>query len=197
MHPKSWTKNLTLWGAFFMGKHYKFEIKLKIVHEYLNSSLGYKRLTKKYNLSHHSLLQRWVNQYLESGPEGLDKKMKNSSYTRDFKVSVLRFRQENQLSYRETANHFKITNPATLAQWQRKFDEEGILGLDNKQKGHPSKMKRKHTKVERENQLPLKEDEREELERLRNENEMLKAGIAYQKKLQRLTQHYGTKHPKK
>ncbi|MGX0400207.1 hypothetical protein ACUXAQ_000604, partial [Staphylococcus pasteuri] len=27
-----------------MGKHYKFEIKLKIVHEYLNSSLGYKRL---------------------------------------------------------------------------------------------------------------------------------------------------------
>ena len=29
-----------------MGKHYKFEIKLKIVHEYLNSSLVYKRLTK-------------------------------------------------------------------------------------------------------------------------------------------------------
>ncbi|MFW3613117.1 helix-turn-helix domain-containing protein [Staphylococcus caprae] len=56
-----------------MGKHYKFEIKLKIVQEYLNSSLGYERVTKKYNLSHHSMLQRWVNQYLELGPEGLKK----------------------------------------------------------------------------------------------------------------------------
>ncbi|MCH8646889.1 transposase [Staphylococcus lugdunensis] len=180
-----------------MGKHYKFEIKLKIVQEYLNSSLGYKKLAKKYNLSHHSILQRWVNQYLELGTEGLAKKMKNRSYTRDFKVSVLRFKQESNLSYRETTNHFKITNPATLAQWQRKFDEEGILGLDNKQRGCPFKMKRKQTKVKPDNHLPLKEDEREELERLRNENEMLKAGIAYQKKLQRLTQHYGTKHPKK
>ena len=184
-------------GCIFMGKHYKFDFKIKIVQEYLNGKQGYASLTKTYGLSSDSILKRWVNQYLEMGPEGLGKKMKNRSYTRDFKVSVLRFRQENKLSYRETANHFKITNPATLAQWQRKFDEEGILGLDNKQRGRPSKMKRKHTKVKPDNHLPLKEDEREELERLRNENEMLKAGIAYQKKLQRLTQHYGTKHPKK
>ena len=47
------------------------------------------------------------------------------------------------------------------------------------------------------NTVPLKESEREELERLRHENEMLKAGIAYQKKLQALTQRYGTKPPKK
>ena len=29
-----------------MGKHYKYEFKLKVVQEYLNSSLGYKALTK-------------------------------------------------------------------------------------------------------------------------------------------------------
>ncbi|WP_142991077.1 helix-turn-helix domain-containing protein [Staphylococcus felis] len=68
-----------------MGKHYKFEIKLKIVQEYLNSSLGYERLAKKYSLSHYSILQRWVNQYLEFGPKGLDKKLQNKEYTRDFK----------------------------------------------------------------------------------------------------------------
>lgn len=184
-------------GCIFMGKHYKFELKLKIVQEYLNGSLSYRDLTKKYNLSSKTTVERWVNQYLEFGPEGLDKKLRKRVFTREFKVSVLKFRQENKLSYRETANYFKISNPAMLANWQSKFDEEGILGLDNKQRGRPSKMKRKHTKVKHENQLPLKEDEREELERLRNENEMLKAGIAYQKKLQRLTQHYGTKHPKK
>ncbi|MEX3426898.1 hypothetical protein QJ847_09675 [Staphylococcus hominis] len=31
-----------------MGKHYKYEFKLQVVQEYLNSSLGYKALTKKY-----------------------------------------------------------------------------------------------------------------------------------------------------
>ncbi|WP_238668740.1 hypothetical protein, partial [Staphylococcus felis] len=41
VHPKSWTKKSNFMGCIFMGKHYKFEIKLKIVQEYLNSSLGY------------------------------------------------------------------------------------------------------------------------------------------------------------
>lgn len=137
-----------------------------------------------------------VNQYLELGHKGLDKKLHNKVYTRDFKVSILRFRQENKLSYREKANHFKISNSAMLAVWQRKFDEEGILGLYNKQRGWPSKMKRKQSSIKRKD-LPIKESEREELERLRNEYEMLKTSIAYQKKLQRSTQHYVTKHPKK
>ena len=101
------------------------------------------------------------------------------------------------MSYRETANYFNISNPPMIANWQRKFDKEGILGLDNKQRGRPSKMKKKNRKVKQENHLPLKENKREELERLRTENEMLKAGIAYQKKLQALTQYYETKHPKK
>lgn len=97
-----------------MGKHYKYEIKLKIVQEYLQGNIGYGRLAENYNLSSESMVWRWINQYLELGPEGLDKKLKNKVYTRDFKVSVLRFRQENKLSYRETANHFKISNPAML-----------------------------------------------------------------------------------
>ncbi|MDS3888291.1 transposase [Staphylococcus hominis] len=179
-----------------MGKHYKLEFKLKIVQEYLNGSLSFQNVAKKYHLPDKSVVQRWVNQYLEFGSEGLDKKLQKKVYTRDFKVSVLRFRQEHKLSYRETANHFKISNPATLAMWQRKFDESGILGLDNKQRGRPSEMRKKPPKTNH-NTVPLKESEREELERLRHENEMLKAGIAYQKKLQALTQRYGTKPPKK
>lgn len=101
------------------------------------------------------------------------------------------------MSYREIANYFNISNLSMIANWQRKFDEEGILGLNNKQRGRPSKIKKKNRKVKQDNHLPLKEDEREELERLKTENEMLKAGIAYQKKLQALTQYYETKYPKK
>lgn len=53
-----------------MGKHYKYEIKLKIVQEYLQGELSYKRLAEKYNLANESLIKRWVNQYLKIGPEG-------------------------------------------------------------------------------------------------------------------------------
>ncbi|REH81294.1 IS3 family transposase [Staphylococcus felis] len=47
-------------GCIFMSKHYKFEIKLKIVQEYLNSSLGYERLAKKYSLSHYKKTSRYL-----------------------------------------------------------------------------------------------------------------------------------------
>lgn len=57
-------------------------------------------------------------------------------------------------------------------------------------------MAKKRTKSNKKN-LPLNENEREELERLRNENETLKVGIAYQKKLQALTDIYGSNNQKK
>ena len=44
--PKVGLKNLTLWGSFFMGEHYKYEIKLKIVQEYLQGKIGYLRLAE-------------------------------------------------------------------------------------------------------------------------------------------------------
>ena len=60
MHPKSWTKILTLWGAFFTDKHYKYEIKLKIVQEYLQGKIGYVRLAEKYNLFSELMVRRWL-----------------------------------------------------------------------------------------------------------------------------------------
>ncbi len=122
-------------------------------------------------------------------------KSRNTVYTSEFKLSVLKFRQENMLSYQDTANHFRIINPIIIANWQRKFDEKCRLDIDNKQKGRSHNMTKKRAKSDNKN-LPLNENEREELERLRNEVETLKAGIAYQKKLQALTDIYGSKNQK-
>lgn len=43
-------------GCIFMGKHYKYEIKLKIVQEYLQGNIGYGRLAENYNLSSESMV---------------------------------------------------------------------------------------------------------------------------------------------
>ncbi|MFQ3860877.1 transposase [Staphylococcus shinii] len=53
-----------------MGKHYKYEFKLKVVQEYLNSSLGYRALAKKYEIPTKSLIERWIAQYKELDPKG-------------------------------------------------------------------------------------------------------------------------------
>ncbi len=196
MEGKSWSENVSLGGGFFMGKDYKFEMKLKIVEEYLNSSLGYKRLSKKYNVCDDCLVERWVKEYLEWGGEGLDKKMKNTSYTTDFKVSLLTFTQQNQFSYPQTPNHFKITNPPTLPQSHPKFHQQPILPLHNKHKPHPSKIKTKHTKLQHQNHFPLKQHQPQQLQTLTNQNQIFKPPIPYQKNLQTFTQHYPTKHPK-
>ncbi|SDK18629.1 Helix-turn-helix domain-containing protein [Alkalibacterium thalassium] len=57
-----------------MSKKYSYEFKLKIVQEYLNGTLGYTLLSKKYNISSKSQLQKWVNQYKKYGKEGLKTK---------------------------------------------------------------------------------------------------------------------------
>lgn len=77
---------------------YSYQFKLKIVLEYLNGTLGYNKLAKKYGLSDSILVRRWVNQYKTYGIEGLQTKERiNILYL--FKLDVLKFKQDTGASY--------------------------------------------------------------------------------------------------
>lgn len=95
------------------NKH-NFDFKMKVVRDYLDGEGGYKYLGKKYSV-HHSLVKEWVTQYNQFGDEGVAKSMKNTHYSGEFKRTVLQYRQENQLSYRETAIHFGIKSNSIIA----------------------------------------------------------------------------------
>ena len=105
-------------------------------------------------------------------------------YCHYFKLRVLQYRQYQNCSYREAANHFGISNQAMIASWQRKYLDEGFEGLD-KPIGRPSTMS--ENKKEKDT-LNLTKSEKEELIELREENEFLKASLAYEKKLKALIQ---------
>ncbi|WP_412521676.1 helix-turn-helix domain-containing protein [Staphylococcus simulans] len=47
---------------------------------------------------------------------------------------MLEYRLKHQLSYKETAEKFNIISSSVIAQWQKKFNEYGILGLKSKPK---------------------------------------------------------------
>ena len=92
---------------------YSFEFKLKLVKE---NEEGYGRrfLSSKYGVK-DSTIANWIRQYKMYGENGLRRSMSKSKYTREFKLSVLKYRQYHELSYRETAEHFKIKNHSIIA----------------------------------------------------------------------------------
>ncbi len=170
---------------------YSYQFKLKIVLEYLNGTLGYNKLAKKYGLSDSILVRRWVNQYKTYGIEGLQTKKRKNKYSLPFKLDVLKFKQDTGASYTSTANAFGIAEPSIIANWKRIYLEEGAAGL-NKKARRPPKMPKSNPnqdkiKGHKKNQNKTEITEiNDEIEFLKKENEYLKIEVAYLKKLKAL-----------
>ena len=164
---------------------YDHEFKLMIVKENLEG-YGRRYLSKKYNLK-DSTIEQWIIQYKMYGEEGIEKSMYKKTYTGEFKFSVLKYRQNYQLSYRETAKRFNIKNLSTIANWQRTYLEKGFEGLCGKV-GRPRKNGDWDMPNDRKKPKKLTKYEREELIELRQRNQYLEAENLYLKKLDVLLQ---------
>ena len=158
---------------------YTKKFKTKVVLEYLSGELGGRPMVaKKYNIP-DSTLKNWINKYNSGGFDNLTKKLNNNKYTSEFKLSVIQYRQINNTSYRETAEHFDISNGSVICNWERAYQERGLSGLENN-RGRPKKDMSKADKKAK-NEKPIKESEKEELIRLREENKYLKMQILFEK----------------
>ena len=163
---------------------YTKEFKEKIIQEYLSGKTGGSiKVANKYRIP-KGTLENWIYKYRSGGFENLKAKQKKTKYTSEFKLSVIQYRQINNISYRETAEHFGLTNGAIICNWEKTYQEEGLSGLERKI-GRPSK-EMKSTDNKHIKNTPIKESEREELERLREENRLLKMKIIFEKKLRAL-----------
>lgn len=167
---------------------YNFEFKLKLVKEN-EEGYGNNFLSRKYGVK-ASNISNWIRQYKMYGENGLRKSMSKTKYSGEFKLSVIKYRQYNELSYRETAEHFKINNPSIIANWKRIYEKEGFEGL-NANVGRPIKNKdtTMSKNTDKSNKIKkLNKSEREELIELRQRNEYLEAELLYLKKLDALIQ---------
>ena len=163
---------------------YTKEFKEKVILEYLSGKTGgRKKVANKYNIPDNTL-ENWINKYKEGSFENLEKKQNKTKYTSEYKLSVIQYRNINNVSYRETAEHFGITNGSIICNWEKTYQEEGLSGLERKI-GRPKKEMGKTDSTHTTN-TPINESEREELVRLREENKLLKMKIIYEKKLQAL-----------
>lgn len=151
---------------------YDFNFKLKVVKSYLNGDGGAISIAKQYGIPNHAQVQRWVNAYNTLGENGLKRKNKDTCYTVQFKLDVINYMIITKSSAQEVANHFRMNNSTLIATWKQKFLNGGVDAL-SKMKGKPPMNKNKNTK-----QKNLTREQ--ELER---ENELLKAELAFLKKL--------------
>ncbi|MEI5989767.1 IS3 family transposase [Enterococcus crotali] len=125
---------------------YNFELKLKIVQEYLVGKGGIQALANKHGVKTMEQVHRWINAYQEFGEEGLLRKRQNQNYSVQFKLNAIELYQTSEFSYREVANILEMNNPTLIANWMRKFRKEGIDGL-SKEKGRLSAMPKKEEKT--------------------------------------------------
>jgi transposase len=161
---------------------YDEQFKLKIVRRYLSEQAGLRPLARQHGLD-DSLLRRWVMAYQQHGRDGLRKK--HTSYSAQFKLSVLQHMQQAGLSYRQTAAFFDIRSVGDIGIWHRQYHSGGIDALASRPRGRPKTMAQ--SKPPEPPIVDTADDERTRKELLR-EIAYLRAEVAYLKKLDALVQ---------
>lgn len=68
---------------------YGFEIKLKVVQDYLDGKGGYRYLAKKYGVKNADQVRSWINSYQQFGEEGLFRKHYDNTYSVQFKMDAI------------------------------------------------------------------------------------------------------------
>ena len=170
---------------------FSFELKKKVVMEYLEGKGSMACLSKKYGISStgdHSSLMKWINAYREFGDDGLYRSRKNNTFTFEFKLHVVELYLSTEVSYQDLALSVGMNNPSLITKWVNDFRIAGPDALRAKKKGRKKSLesadKDKSAVHTPDNQSQDVNSER--LKQLEDENLKLRIENAYLKELRRL-----------
>ena len=160
---------------------YDVAFKLKVVQHFLSEGGGHKRLAKEYGIPEEKI-RTWTSRYQFHGLNGLSPK--RSSYSAQFKLDVLYRQEREQLSSRQVAAIYDIRNPNQVVVWRKAFEQGGFAALQNPNRRHsdmaeeqpPSSILPRHSEAQALSSVLS----------LQEENERLRAEVAYLKKLHAL-----------
>ena len=154
-----------------MSRHSK-EVKAKAV--YLSEKgWGRFRIAKEIEIP-EGAVKSWLQKFNLS--HNLTHKISKQVFSAGFKRKVLETWWKDKLSFNETTELFNLDNPSLIAIWQKRYLDEGILGLQSKPKGRPPMKTKKKTKIQVD--LTQKSD-KERIKELEAENARLKYEISF------------------
>lgn len=166
-----WVRKYLLHGeeAFIKGKgnqSYSSAFKMTCVEEVISGKGSIDDIVAKYKISARSVLQRWISQY-NANRELEEYNPKREVYmaearrktTIEERKEIVKYCINHNRDYKGTASHYDVSYSQVYS-WVRKYDSIGEEGLTDKRGRHK------------------KDDEVDELERLRRENKRLKRQLA-------------------
>ena len=165
MYPLYWTSSKE--GIFM---RYSYEYKKECVELYRQGIWPPKPDGIKDEEDFHRMIRGWYRVEENCGPEALKPKSQNKNWRPEERYELVAKVIAGK-SIKETAYSVGI-NPGLLYQWVQKYKTKGYNGLINIKKGRPTKEPQMKTEIK---PTLLTESEREELIRLRAENEYIKA----------------------
>lgn len=159
---------------------YSEQYKLTVIEYYLTGLAGYRNVGHHFGLA-PAIVRRWVLWYRNHGLAGLSRQ--TSSYSPEFKLSVLQHMWDNSLSQTQVAAVFNIRSTVSIGTWERRFHNGGIEALARTSRRAPAKLNAPTSKPpsSANDQERSREDILAELDQLRME-------VAVLKKLQALAQ---------
>lgn len=157
-------------------KKYDLEFNLQVVQSFLAGDGGAKLLARRWSVPEEKI-QTWVSHYRLQGLDSL--RPKRGAYSSQFKLEVLAHQDREQLSSRQVAAIYDIRNPNQVVVWRRTLHEGDAAMQGNGQQADPE-LKEQRPAVGTGTE-PLNDPNS-----LREENERLRAEVAYLKKLQAL-----------
>ena len=182
-----------------MERKYSYELKKFIVTVLENGIMSASELSRQLKI-HKGVICRLYNKYKHQGESSLHYSYTRNEYSSEFKLKVLKYKLDNNLSYDKTALYFNIPSGSAIYDWYKSSikDKEEIMPI------------KKHSNSNKETNIKDKEfqavnpEELSELEYLRQrvselETKLLysSAEIAYLKKLDALMQEKQLKQQKK
>ena len=158
-------------------KQYKTDFKLEVVKSFLAGEGGAKLLARRWSVPEEKI-RTWVSRYRLHGIDGL--RPKRSAYSSEFKMQVLSHQDREQLSSRQVAAIYDIRNPNQVVVWRHNLNQGGVEALRSSNQGRPN-MKPELLCPRPSNMVAT-----DLTQALHEENERLRAEVAYLKKLQAL-----------
>lgn len=126
-----------------MVRKYSYEFKKFIVTVLESGIMSACELSRRLKI-HKGVICRLYNKYKSLGDEGIKYTYTRKKYTIEFKIKVLKYKLENNLSYEQTALHFNTPSSTVIYDWN-KFCSK-FIGDNMSDKNIPNSKKSNHSK---------------------------------------------------
>lgn len=109
--------------------------KLKAVEEYANGTSSLTAVRTNYGIAEY-VFQIWVGIYAKFGKQAL---LNPPKVTGDFRLNLVKWKQENSASISETCIHFAFRSPGSIAKWEALYNKQGPQALLRLRRGRKLK----------------------------------------------------------